>query len=169
MDPFADLRLRPVADLQPERDVLEHGHVLEGGVVLEDEADAALLRRGTRHVLLCNVDRPAVGLLQAGDDPQQRRLAAAAGPEQRDERAGRHFERHVVESNEVAEALGHVLDGDGHYKSGLVELRSASRPSPWRKAWLGKGRARVQRPRRSSRGLSVRSSGTAGRVPYTWG
>ena len=34
-------RLRIV---QAEGDVLEHGHVLEGGVMLEDEADASLLR-----------------------------------------------------------------------------------------------------------------------------
>ena len=35
----------PLAHLEPERDVVAHGHVLEGRVVLEDEADVALLRR----------------------------------------------------------------------------------------------------------------------------
>ncbi len=43
VDALGDLRLRALADLQSERDVVVHGHVLEGGVVLEDEADAALL------------------------------------------------------------------------------------------------------------------------------
>ena len=45
VDAGGDLRLVPLADLQPEGDVLEHRHVLEGGVVLEDEADFALLGR----------------------------------------------------------------------------------------------------------------------------
>ncbi len=45
LDALADLRLRPLPHLQAERDVVVHGHVLEGRVVLEDEADAALLRR----------------------------------------------------------------------------------------------------------------------------
>ena len=44
-DALLDLGLRPLADLQAEGDVVVHGHVLEGRVVLEDEADAALLRR----------------------------------------------------------------------------------------------------------------------------
>ena len=41
-----DLRLGPLPDLHAERDVVVDGHVLEGRVVLEDEADAAILRRG---------------------------------------------------------------------------------------------------------------------------
>ena len=45
VDARGDLGLRALADRQPEGDVLAHGHVLEGGVVLEDEADPALLRR----------------------------------------------------------------------------------------------------------------------------
>ena len=44
VDALADLGLRPLPHLQPERDVVAHGHVLEGRVVLEDEADVALLR-----------------------------------------------------------------------------------------------------------------------------
>ena len=45
VDPRVDLGLRALADRQAEGDVVAHGHVLEGRVVLEDEADAALLRR----------------------------------------------------------------------------------------------------------------------------
>ena len=43
LDALADLVARDLADLQAEGDVLAHGHVLEGGVVLEDEADPAVL------------------------------------------------------------------------------------------------------------------------------
>ena len=44
VDPGAYLRLRLSSDLQTERDVLGHGHVLEHRVVLEHESDVALLR-----------------------------------------------------------------------------------------------------------------------------
>ena len=40
VDARPDLVLRPLPDRQPEGDVVAHGHVLEGRVVLEDEADA---------------------------------------------------------------------------------------------------------------------------------
>ena len=56
VDPLGDLRLRALAHLQAERDVLAHGHVLEGGVVLEDEADVPLLRRERRRVLAAEED-----------------------------------------------------------------------------------------------------------------
>ena len=56
----------------------------EQGVVLEDEAHLAAARVAAGHVLVVEEDRPAagVGLLQAGDDPQQRGLARARGPQQ---------------------------------------------------------------------------------------
>ena len=41
VDARGDLGLRALADAQAEGDVVVHGHVLEGGVVLEDEAHAA--------------------------------------------------------------------------------------------------------------------------------
>ena len=56
VDARADLVLRPLADLEPERDVAAHGEVLERGVVLEDEADAALLRHDVRDVVVADHD-----------------------------------------------------------------------------------------------------------------
>jgi hypothetical protein len=56
--------------------------VLEGGVVLEHEADLAPLRRHAGRVLALDLHRARIGLLEAGDDPQQRRLARAARAEQ---------------------------------------------------------------------------------------
>ena len=86
VDPRLDLFLRSLADLEPERDVAAHGHVLERGVVLEDEADVALLRRQRRRVFAGDLDRAGVGLFETGDDAQQGRLAAAARTEQGGER-----------------------------------------------------------------------------------
>ena len=70
----------------PNATFSRHGHVLEGRVVLEDEADAALLRRERGRVVARRSDRARVGLLEPGDDAQQRRLAAAARAEQRGQR-----------------------------------------------------------------------------------
>ena len=109
-----DLGARALAHLQTEGDVVADGHVLEGRVVLEDEADVALLRPHPGRVDAVDHDRARVGLLQPGDDPEQRRLARAARPEQRGQRAALDLERDVVEGLEVAEALAHVLDDDGH-------------------------------------------------------
>ena len=46
---------------QPEGDVVAHGHVLERRVVLEDEADAALLRRHAGDVLALDPTMPPSG------------------------------------------------------------------------------------------------------------
>ena len=113
-DALPHLVLRPLADLQAERDVVPDRHVLEGRVVLEDEPDPAVLRRDTRDVLLGEKHLAAVRLLESGDDAQQGRFAASARTEQRDQRPGLDLERDVVEGGEVAEALGDVTDRDAH-------------------------------------------------------
>ena len=48
--------------------------------------------------------------LEAGEHPQQRGLAAARRPEQREELALVDVERQVVDGGEVAEPLGDVLE-----------------------------------------------------------
>ena len=59
VDPGSISAFGPLADLQAEGDVLRHRHVLEGGVVLEDEADVALLRRQVGGLLALDVTVPA--------------------------------------------------------------------------------------------------------------
>ncbi len=80
-DPALDLDLRALADLKPEGDVAIHSEVLERRVVLEYEADVAPLGRQPGGVLSGDLDGAGVGSLEAGDDAQQRRLAAAAWSE----------------------------------------------------------------------------------------
>ena len=111
---LADLGPGPPPHLEAEGDVVSHRHVLEGGVVLEDEADVALLRRERRRVLAGEEDLAGVGRLEPGDDAQQGRLPGAARPEQRRQRAALHLEGDVVDRDEVPEALRDVADGDGH-------------------------------------------------------
>ena len=62
VDPGADLGLGPLADLEAERDVAATRHVLERGVVLEHEADVALLRRQVGGVDALDLDRAGVGV-----------------------------------------------------------------------------------------------------------
>ena len=114
VDAFGDLRLRPLAHLQPEGDVVAHRHVLEGRVVLEDETDVALLRRHGGRVLAAEEDRALVGGLESGDDPQEGRLARAARPEEGRERARLGIEGDVVERDEVAEPLRDVANENRH-------------------------------------------------------
>ena len=114
VDPLLDLGLGPLPDLQAERHVVVHGHVLEGGVVLEDEADAAFLRRAAGDVLVVDEDGALVGRLEPGDDPQQRGLAAAARTEERRQRSGPDLHGDVVERDEVVEALRDAPDRDRH-------------------------------------------------------
>ena len=80
VDALADLRPRPPSHLESKGDVVAHRHVLERGVVLEDEADVALLRRERRCVLPGREDLAGVGCLQPRDDAQQCRLPEPLGP-----------------------------------------------------------------------------------------
>ena len=50
--------------------------------------------------------RPSFGVFEAGEQAQQRGLAAAGGPEQREELACADIERERVDRGHRAEALG---------------------------------------------------------------
>ncbi len=58
------------------------------------------------------VDRPAVGLVAAGDDPQQRRLARAVGPDEADPLAGGDRRRDLVEDDEGADLADDAVEPD---------------------------------------------------------
>ena len=103
---------------QAEGHVVEHRHVPEQRVVLEHEADLALAHVLVGRVLAVEQDAAVGRVLEAGDDAQQRRLAAARRAEQRDELAGRELEADIVERDEVAERLADVADFDAHGASG---------------------------------------------------
>ena len=75
------LRRRPKAMLSNEREVLEER------VALEHRVDVAAVGRHVLDRLALEQDVALVGLLEAGDHAQRRRLAAARRPEDREERA----------------------------------------------------------------------------------
>ena len=111
------LGLAGAAHAQRELDVLGDGHLAEEGVALEDEADAAPLRRRAGHVAAVEQHAPAVGVGEARDHAQQRALAAAAGAQHDAELALRHLERHVVHDRMAGVALGDPFEHDRHASS----------------------------------------------------
>ena len=112
VDAAADLRLRPLADVESEGHVSAHSEMFERSVVLEDEPDVAPLRRQRRHIRPFDVDEAGVGVLETGDDSQQRRLTAATRTEKRGELAGGDAHRHVIQRHEAAKPLSDVFDLD---------------------------------------------------------
>src|SRR5207249_5936130 len=91
---------RPAAHPEPEGDVLEDGEMAEERVVLEDEADVAVADGGAGHVLVRVEDRSRVRRLEAGNDAEEGRLAGAGRAEEREQRAARDLEAHLVQSDE---------------------------------------------------------------------
>jgi hypothetical protein len=87
--------------------------------MLEHEADLPLARADCRDVLSMQHDLSRIGELEACDDPQQRGLAAAGRPEQRDQFACRKIQRDVVERGEIAEAFLQIANDDAHDVVGL--------------------------------------------------
>ena len=107
---------------QAESHVLEHAHVAEQGVVLEHEAHVALAHVHVGGVFAAEVDAAGVGRFQAGNDAQQRGLAAARGAEQREQFARSDVEVDVAQGLERAEVLVDVADFNAHgVLSGAVQ------------------------------------------------
>ena len=117
IDARRDLRFRTLAHAQPEGHVVAYGHVLEGGVVLEDETDTAVLRAEPGDVAVVDDHGAGVGLLQPGYGAQQGGLSGAGRAQQRGQGAFGDGERDIVECGEDrggAVGLHGVGDGDGH-------------------------------------------------------
>src|SRR3546814_3028760 len=63
---------------------------------------------------LAHLEGAAVGLLLAGDHPEQRRLAGAVRTDHADDAGGRELEGEVLYEEAVAVALRHVVGLDHH-------------------------------------------------------
>ena len=91
---------------EPERDVVHDAHVREERVGLEHRVDVALVGAGRRDVGVADEDLAGGRRLEPRDHPQRRRLAAARGAEQREERALRDRQVEGVDGGELTERLG---------------------------------------------------------------
>ena len=115
-----------------ERDVLQHRHVREQVVGLEDDADLLSqlvdVRLVDGQVLAVERDRAGVDRLEQVDAAEQRRLARARGADQADDVVQAHLEADVLEHLVVEEGLPDVLDVD----EAVVHAAARSRASRWR-------------------------------------
>ena len=103
LDALAAARAVPAQHLERQPDVLRHRAPVEEHGVLEDDPVVAVeprLRRG----LAVDGDDAARRRHQVADHAQQRRLAAAGRPDQRDELAGPDVEVDVLERGDVRRA-----------------------------------------------------------------
>ena len=103
------LAARHAFDLQPVADVLGDRHVREERVVLEDGVDVARVGRLLRDVGAAEGDAARVGLLEAGDHTQRRRLSGARRAEEREEFAVGDVQIDVGDSDHVAVRLSDPL------------------------------------------------------------
>src|SRR5581483_5114460 len=109
VDTPASLTLVAPADPQAELDVLLRGHVREQRVRLEHHPHVALVGRDVRDVLAVDDDAAAVRAVEAGDEPERGRLAAARRPEQRQELALSERDVDAVQRPDGAEVAMQVL------------------------------------------------------------
>ena len=102
------------ANGEAEGDVVEHGHVPEKSVMLENEADFALAHRERTGVFTMHDDLAAILPFEAGNDAQKSRLARPGRAEQRNELAGLDANRDVVERLIASKILADVAGFDAH-------------------------------------------------------
>ena len=94
-------------------DVLGDAQRADQAALLVDHGDAGiggalLVEAGDRHAV--ELDRAAVGLIDAGDEVHERRLAGAVLADQRVHLAAPHLERDVVDRTDAREGLDDVAD-----------------------------------------------------------
>ena len=124
---------RGVAD----EDVLGDRQVREEPRLLVDDCDpqrASVRRAGDLHRFTVEPDRPAVGLMDAGEDLDQRALAGAVLADQRVDFTGKEVERDVVERLRRREPLGDPAQlgpwRGGHGRGGDCGLRRRQAVGP---------------------------------------
>ena len=142
--PRVDLRLRHLAEFQPERHVVVHRHVRIEGVVLEHHRDIPILGRHIVDEFVPDVHLALGDLLEPGDHPQNRRLSTTGRTDQNEELRVLDDEVHLANgSGAIGIDLAQILQND------LVPQQTPPE--------LGRYR-QCTRPRRTMRRVAKRSS-----------
>src|SRR4051794_31357532 len=110
LHPLVPLIPLPACELERKRHVLRDGAPVVEHSVLEDDPEVVVASRLTRG-LTVHRDRAVRRLDEIADDAQERRLAAARGPDERDELSLLDLEVDVLERDRPAlELLRDALD-----------------------------------------------------------
>ena len=128
-----------------QQQVAACAQVVVQGQVLRHQADVAACGGGVaRLVLAGDAHRAAVGRGEAGHHRQRGALAGAVGPEQAQQGAGRHLQRHIGHRLACAVALGQVAGVEQRCggRGGCGGSHGAMLPPPCR---LGVGGATKRR------------------------
>src|SRR5262249_20688240 len=111
---------------QTKLDVLSNRHVAEDRIILENKARSPSLRRQLTYVPSVQYDCARVRLGKAGNNPQNRTLAAPTATQQHKELTVIHFQGHVVNNEGLAESL-RQLGYNNRHQVGLWLRRSVKR------------------------------------------
>ena len=117
LDHRRPLLLRHLAGAEGELDVRPHGLVGVQRVALEHHRDVPVLRLHVVHRLAGDGDDALGRVLEAGEHPQQRRLAAARRAQEDEEVPVVDVQGQVAHGLDVAEALGHPIEVDVRHRS----------------------------------------------------
>ena len=88
--------------------------------VLKRHADAAMLGLEIGDVAIADADPAGIRLVDAGDQAQQHRLAAAGRAEDDDGLAARHLERQPLEDDVALEALADRGEREKAHEPALI-------------------------------------------------
>src|SRR5579883_2675582 len=116
LDPRIDLRLRKPAQFQRKRHVVVDAHVRIERIVLEHHRNVAPRRRHAIDALGADEDLARGDRLQARDDAQQCRLAAAGGADEHDELVIGNLQIEIADHGVVAVTLDEVADRDRRHR-----------------------------------------------------
>ena len=123
LDAPRNLRFRDAARLEPVAHVLADRHVRVERVGLEHHGDVAAARRQVGDVAVADQDLAAGHVLEPGDHPQERRLAAPRRADEHEKLAVGDEEVEVVDGDRpVVEGLAQIAE----LELGHVSLRSAA-------------------------------------------
>jgi hypothetical protein len=115
-----DLGGGELAQLEAVGHVARHRHVRPERVVLEHHADVPLVGRQPAHHAPAETDLARVGLVEPGDEAEQRGLATAGRAEQREQLAVADRQVDAVHRGGGAEALDQPGDGDVGHGQGAI-------------------------------------------------
>src|SRR5262249_15622786 len=114
---------------QAKANVLAHAHVGPQGVTLETHHSVTLLCGNVGDILPVEHDSPRRRRLQAGNQPQQRGLAATARTQQKKQLAARDLEIDRIQRQRRAVALRQVFESDLGHWLGLLSADCLAVPS----------------------------------------